>query len=352
MKFSSSYNAILLNKGNKYFKLYKFLFEQNQKNRKKNNRNYSNLSNILFFNESQKCNETKGKKPIIVDHYINEDKYFSNMNNFKKRNTSLKDEYDLGIYYNGDFTISRSNDGKSNNNEIYDFDNNTYEKNIKLRNYSTITPKKTKLEKNCFKNNSFYKRTNNTKDLDNYNYRRKSLNSSLNDDYDNISLYYYKNLNKLKYNSTNQKYNEKNNINLYLVPKRIKIKKNDSNLCLINKKKWSRKNISDDKFSKDNNRNSHNIITSKRKKNKSSILIHRKKFDNALFKNNKNFNDMNQINRFMNLKKELLEERVKINNMLSEFFKNPLYIKYNHKHIILDIIQQKNKLTRPKSAFS
>ena len=50
---------------------------------------------------------------------------------------------------------------------------------------------------------------------------------------------------------------------------------------------------------------------------------------------------MNQINRFRHLKKELIEEKIKINNMMSEFFKNPLFIKYNHREILLDISKQK-----------
>ena len=65
---------------------------------------------------------------------------------------------------------------------------------------------------------------------------------------------------------------------------------------------------------------------------------------------NKQFNDMSQRNRFNKMKKELSEETIKINNMISDFFKNPLYKKFNKKRIVLD--KQKYFYSRPKSALS
>ena len=360
MKLPTSKNQQILDKENKYFKLYKFLYEQNMRNRKKNAKkgNIAKYNKINFFEENEKFNESKTKKPITVEHYINEEKFFSNKNNLKNFSNRLKDEYDLGIYYNGDYTISRSNDGKSNSNEFYEIDNNynnnINEKNKLIRNYSMIMPKTPKLQFNSLKNNLFNNRINNKNN--NYIYKRKSLNSSLNYDNNSLSLYYYKNnnnnnnndiLSKRKYFS-NKKIREKRDINLFLVPKRILNRINDKNIFYIENKKLFKNSISSNELSKRNYKDS---LTTKRNKkviNKDTIFDHK----NKLFKKENQFNDMNQINRFRKIRKDLSEERIKINNMMSEFFKNPLFIKFNHKDIILDINKQKNALNRPKSAMS
>ena len=92
-------------------------------------------------------------------------------------------------------------------------------------------------------------------------------------------------------------------------------------------------------------------------KNTSDILSlshfyeNKNKINESLFKKNKIYNDMKQINRFRQIKKELSEERVKINNMMSEFFKNPLYNKYNHKELLLELLKQKNHINRPRNAL-
>ena len=127
-----------------------------------------------------------------------------------------------------------------------------------------------------------------------------------------------------------------------MVPKNLKYKNFFRKILSNNdltKQNFSNKNIT---FTK--NKQTY-IKFSKLQKNNSVI-------DYKIFKINQNFNDMRQINRYRNIKKELIEERVKINNMMSEFFKNPLYNKYNHKDILLDMIRQKNILSRPKSALS
>ena len=61
-------------------------------------------------------------------------------------------------------------------------------------------------------------------------------------------------------------------------------------------------------------------------------------------------NDMSQRNRFNRMKKDLNEESNKINNMISEFFKGPLYNKFNKKDRIEDL-KLKNQLKRPRSAL-
>ena len=54
--------------------------------------------------------------------------------------------------------------------------------------------------------------------------------------------------------------------------------------------------------------------------------------------------------KYSKIKKELSEETIKIKHMVSDFFKNPLYKKFNKTRIILD--KQKYFYSRPKSALS
>ena len=60
---------------------------------------------------------------------------------------------------------------------------------------------------------------------------------------------------------------------------------------------------------------------------------------------------MSQRNRFNKLKKDLTEEDKKINNMFSQFFKNPLFNKFNKIDRIEDL-RLKNSLKRPRSVLS
>ena len=337
MKFTPD-NRLLLNKGNKYFKLFKLLFEQNQKNRKKNriDKNILDEINNNYYNESKNYYDNNIKKPITIEHFINEDIFI---------NKKLKEEFDLGIYYNGENTKSISNDGKNSNNKYNYLDNSNY----KSRNHSSISIfKKGDFNTNKLYNNN-YKKIINKRIKTNF-FKEKNFSSSLNNDYNNIFFPSNKNYNnncltKLKNISLNKKLEKRNSINICLVPKKLKYKiftqKSVSSRSShdITKQNNSNKNSTLSKY------NQNSIKYSKLSKNNNAI-------DSKIFKKNYNFNDMNQINRFRNIKKNLVEERVKINNMMSEFFKNPLYIKYNRKDILLDLIRQKNILSRPKSALS
>ena len=337
MKFSKS-NKLLVNKENRYFKLYQLLYAHNQKYRKKqiNDKNNVNRNSNIFF-EKRNSYKNNSNKPITIEHYINEDISFTNNSKFTKLNSKIKDDIDFGVYYNGEFTKSRSNDY----NEYYDLDNNINEKNNISRNNNYST-KKSKNQSYFLRNHPFYKKIIN----DNYRAKNNVLHSSLNYDDNKVNLYYKNNSNnfleKDKYNSINKKIRKKNTINLYLVPKRI-IQK------LKNEKYY---------FSQKNNINKKGKINNSLKKRNISNKIsfysngNEKNNNNKYFKNRKRFNDMDQINRFRQIKKDLSEERIKINNMMSEFFKNPLYNKFNHKETILEIIKQKNHLNRPRSAFS
>ena len=337
MKFTPD-NRLLLNKGNKYFKLFKLLFEQNQKNRKKNriDKNILDEINNNYYNESKNYYDNNIKKPITIEHFINEDIFI---------NKKLKEEFDLGIYYNGENTKSISNDGKNSNNKYNYLDNSNY----KSRNHSSISIfKKGDFNTNKLYNNN-YKKIINKRIKTNF-FKEKNFSSSLNNDYNNIFFPSNKNYNnncltKLKNISLNKKLEKRNSINICLVPKNLRYK------TFIQKSVSSR---SSHDVTKQNNSNKNSSLS---KYNQNSIKYsklskHNNAIDSKIFKKNYNFNDMNQINRFRNIKKNLVEERVKINNMMSEFFKNPLYIKYNRKDILLDLIRQKNILSRPKSALS
>ena len=84
-------------------------------------------------------------------------------------------------------------------------------------------------------------------------------------------------------------------------------------------------------------------------------MFGKKTRNNSCFFENKKVlkisNDMSQRNRFNKMKKDLTEEKNKINNMISEFFKGPLFNKFNKIDKIEDL-KLKNSLKRPKSALS
>jgi len=335
MKFSKS-NKLLVNKENKYFKLYQLLYAHNQKYRKKQINDKNNLNrNSNFFFEKRNSYKNSSNKPITIEHYINEDISFTNNSKFTKLNSKIKDDIDFGVYYNGEFTKSRSND----NNKYYDLDNILNEKKNKSRN-NNFSTKKSKNQSYCLRNHPFYKKIIN----DSYRGKNNVSHSSLNNDINKVILYYKNSSNSFSEKDNYKKIRKKNTINLYLVPKRIiqKLK--------FEKYYFSQKNKNNDnKKGKINNSLKKSNISNKISFNSKG---NEKNNNNKYFKNRKRFNDMDQINRFRQIKKDLSEERIKINNMMSEFFKNPLYNKFNHKDTILEIIKQKNHLNRPRSAFS
>ena len=63
------------------------------------------------------------------------------------------------------------------------------------------------------------------------------------------------------------------------------------------------------------------------------------------------YNDMNLLNRFRSIRKELFIETNKINEMKSQFFKNDLYIKYNNNDRIADLKERNLKKRRPNSSI-
>lgn len=335
MKSTTSKNKEFSTKESKYFNLFKFLYEKNQENKNKIISKQNLLRKSINFLDEEKHNESK--KPITVQHFINEDKYYGNKNR-------LQEDYDF-VYYNGDFTNTKSNEGKSRGNksdEFYDFDNK-FEKNNNMNSQKTL-----KIDLNSLKKKADYKRNFiNIRNKYNYMLRRKSSNSSMNYD-NNISFLYIKdNNNEVLSNKKSNSFiriNKNNNINIYLLPKRIKNKIGNKTLFLNDKKKIFRSSISYKELTKRNEKDAIKSLNSKINQNfikKQSHFYITNKNINKQFKVKNNFNDMNQINRFRHLKKELIEEKIKINNMMSEFFKNPLFIKYNHREILLDISKQK-----------
>ena len=147
-----------------------------------------------------------------------------------------------------------------------------------------------------------------------------------NDDENNNFIFFNKNINEIIKKTKNEK------INLVLYPKK-KLQKIE-NRHNVNKKKernilFKNNDISGAKYK---------TIKLRFKKNRSESFFFREP------------NDMNQRNRFIKLKKDLNEEANKINNMKSEFFKGPLYNKFNKIDKIEDL-RLKNSLKRPRSVL-
>ena len=318
----------IYNKDHQYFKLFQFLFEHNEKYRKNQNEEKS-----LYDNYGHKYYN----KPIIIEHYIKEDTSFTNNSKMTNLNSKLKDEF--GSNFNCELNNSKSNDGKLNN-EYLD------ENNKKVFVYRKLdsSTQKSKINSYTIRNRSWSsKNINKSKKK-----LRKSqaIHSSLIFDDNKKHFYFNKSnnnlLDKKPFYSTNLKGN-KNNINLYLMPKRISQKLRNEYINKIKHKNDNKKN------------RIRSATINKNTTDKLSLSIfyeYKNKMNESLVKDKNTYNDMKQINRFRQIKKELSEERAKINNMMSEFFKHPLYNKFNHKDSILEMLKQKNHINRPRSAIS
>ena len=330
-----------LPENSKYYKLFHYLlFKENEKNK-------NIIMNINSFNE-KKSNYINDNKPIKIEHYKQKDDLIEKINDKKNK------DVDLGINYNGTYTRSKSNDHKSYSNEI-NFGIN--DKNVIIRN-PTVSSAKKVINLNQYDLN-YYKKFFNNKEIFNNLYNKKNKNFSFNHDDNSTRLFY--NFNKIN-----------DNINFLTKTKHIKreIHKNDFNIILAPKNKKNilsnkNKNYIHDKKTIHNSTTSNEIIKENfyidklSKKSKFDSIFKNGKFSYKINKNknffknelvNKQYNDMSQRNRFNKMKKELSEETIKINNMISHFFKNPLYKKFNKKRIVLD--KQKYFYSRPKSALS
>ena len=286
---------------NSYKKLFHYILYQQNKRNEYLNKNMFNNNNNLIFNE-----ESSMEKPIIVEHFIkneneNELDFIYLDNNVKK---SL---YYSKKYYNLDY---RLRDRIKDNNY---FSRNNSLKNSRINLYSLIS--EIYYKKNFNRGiNSIWK-----KEKDNF----------VLDNNDNSHNYFFNNKN---INEITKKRNKNNKLNLVLLPKRKYNK-------LSKKVGGIKKNNKREKVS--NNESSRKIYQNRHFKFRKGIRIKSSFFE---------MNDMSQRNRFNKVKKDLNEESNKINNMISEFFKGPLYNKFNKMDRIEDL-KLKNLLKRPRSAL-
>jgi len=326
-----------LQKNSKYYKLFHYLlYKENEKNK-------NNIKNINSFNE-KKSNCINDNKPIKIEHYKNKDDLNKNINDKKNK------DVDLGKNYNFTFTRSKSNDHRSYSHE---FNFGTKDKNNISRNPSISSTQKI-MNIDSFDLN-YYKKFFNNKEIFNNLYNQKHKNFSFNHDEESRLFY---NFNKTNDNNFITKTRHikrgmnKNDFNIILAPKNKKNNIYNKNIFFIHDKKSIHNSTTSNEIIKENF-----YIDKLSKDSKYDYIFKKDKFPYKRKKNffkrelvNKQFNDMSQRNRFNKIKKELSEETIKIKHMVSDFFKNPLYKKFNKTRIILD--KQKYFYSRPKSAFS
>ena len=285
---------------NNYYRLFQYILFQQNKN--KNN-------NYFYINKDKSFKE----KPIVIEHFIN------------KENDK---EYDF-IYLNN------INNKSSYSKKYYNLDFDFKDKNYLSRN--SISSKNSRINLSSLLSEIYYKKNFNKEGiLQNEN----NINIALSNDIENNDfLFFNKNIHELV-----KKTNKKKHINFGLFPKR-KFNK------LSNKKNLMQEINKKEKI----NSLSYNKLNINKDYKKRKFMFGKKTRNNSCFFENKKVlkisNDMSQRNRFNKMKKDLTEEKNKINNMISEFFKGPLFNKFNKIDKIEDL-KLKNSLKRPKSALS
>jgi hypothetical protein len=236
------------------------------------------------------------EKPIIVEHFINKEE-------------------------NNDLDILYQNDKSSNKYKNYISRNSISSKNSKINLSSLIS--------------EMYYKKNFNKGIDSIwkNESKSKINFCINnEDEKNNYLFINKNIHDIL-----NKTHYKSKLNLVFFPKRI-----------LNNRHFNKNNKKEKKKSLSNDGKYYNKINIKLKFKYKNMIKSKSSFYENIKKES---NDMSQRNRFNKIKKELNQETIKINNMISEFFKGPLYNKFNKIDKIEDL-KLKNSLKRPKSALS
>ena len=288
---------------NNNFKLFHYILYQQNKLKKNLGCNSFLLNNKPTFNE-----ELIKEKPIVIEHFINKENdnendlfYFNNKSSYSKK------------YYNLDYRLK---------------DNNNY------MSRNSISSKNSRINLSSLISEMYYKKNFN-QGIDAIWQNENNINLIINNENENNNfLFFNKNINEII-----KKRNNIKKLNLALLPKGQSNKLKNKDLNDSNKKKI--KNYSN-KMSLNKSYKKRQFMFKNRMKNKSCI------FENV--KPSKGSNDMSQRNRFNKMKKDLIEEKNKINNMISEFFKGPLYNKFNKKDKYEDLKLQ-NILKRPRSAL-
>ena len=281
------------------YKLFNYiLYQQNKINRRNNNNR--------FFNE-----ELNKQKPIIIEHFINKeydyDYNFIFLNNINNKSFHSKK------YFNLDFKIK----------------DKTYMNNTSKNSFSS---KNSKNNLSSLLSDIYYKRNYN-KILDGI-WIKESNNDSSN------LLFFNKSINEI---AKRKDLDNKNNLDLALVPKRM------INQLTINKKYMNEYDKKEAKY-----KLAKGSLRGNKYKKKKIIFDNKMRCNSCLFHNKKLLkasNDMDQRNRFSKLKSDLTDEKNKIKKMFKEFFKDPIFNKFNKLDRIEDV-KLKNSLKRPRSSLS
>ena len=275
---------------NKYYKQFHYILYQENKRNINLNKYNSHKNNDFIFNESMK------EKPIIVEHFINKEE-------------------------NNDLDILYQNDKSSNKYKNYISRNSISSKNSKINLSSLIS--------------EMYYKKNFNKGIDSIwkNESKSKINFCINnEDEKNNYLFINKNIHDIL-----NKTHYKSKLNLVFFPKRI-----------LNNRHFNKNNKKEKKKSLSNDGKYYNKINIKLKFKYKNMVKSKSSFYENIKKES---NDMSQRNRFNKIKKELNQETIKINNMISEFFKGPLYNKFNKIDKIEDL-KLRNLLKRPRSSLS
>ena len=275
---------------NKYYKQFHYILYQENKRNINLNKYNSHKNNDFIFNESMK------EKPIIVEHFINKEE-------------------------NNDLDILYQNDKNSNKYKNYISRNSISSKNSKINLSSLIS--------------EMYYKKNFNKGIDSIwkNESKSKINFCINnEDEKNNYLFINKNIHDIL-----NKTHYKSKLNLVFFPKRI-----------INNRHFNKNSKKEKKKSLSNDGKYYNKINIKLKFKYKNMIKSKSSFYENIKKES---NDMSQRNRFNKIKKELNQETIKINNMISEFFKGPLYNKFNKIDKIEDL-KLRNLLKRPRSSLS
>ena len=285
---------------NEFYKLFNYILYQNN-NRNKNRNAFNN--NIILKEILNK------EKPIVIEHFIKEENYNDNdFINFNNNNNGIINNY------------KNFNNSKKNYNLDLKIKNKTHQKRY------SFSSKNSRINLSSIIN-EIHQTKNFNKKIDSACQIENKFNFIVgNDDDNNNFLFFNKKIQE------NIKSIKKEKLNLVLFP----IKK----LYKIENENIKRRNI----LFKNNSNNNNDNAKYKSKK----FQFIKKRSKSSFFRET---NDMNQRIRFVKLKKDLSEEANKINNMFSEFFKSPLYNKFNKIDKIEDL-KLKNSLKRPRSVLS
>ena len=286
------------------YKLFHYiLYQQNKLNQKKKSGDF-----VLNNNTYDKFNN---EKPIIIEHFIN------------KENDN---KYDL-FYFNNQSSYSK---------KYFNLDHKFQSNNYASRN--SISSKNSRINLSSIISEIFYK---------------NNINKGINT--------FGQNENNLIFSDYKESNNNFHFFNKNIRDILIKTKKpNKLNFALITKSQFKKikeeKKLLDEynKYGKNNNMHKREFLFNQLVSKKRKLASTKNKRSKSCFFNNlpkfREYDDMNQRNRFKKIKKDLTEEKNKINNMISEFFKGPLYNKYNKMDKIEDL-KLRNNLKRPRSAL-